>query len=694
MAYLNVHQSINLRKMMSTSNKSGFKGMITIFVLLFTLTQVNAQNYVVKTHSAPKGIWVFCGGQLPKGFTYRILRQKNKDAWVKLADLTFPESKEEVQGKMLNAQQSAGLNVSTLSDIRLNAVWQRLTDPLAEDLPLEMKDNYPLQQASGTAWFDAGSDSLASYVYKVQWIGRKDEVVRESVSVQASYPGKKPEANLTPLNIKSIAGGSVIAEFAVNDQGNMTSAKVFRSYYLRSGFEEIQAEPIYLKRDSALILQFTDKTAIEKVPYIYVVSPVDAAGNIGLSSPELRFFNIAEKSIIPSVTNFKATSVEQEKAIKLSWDLKDSKNVISIDIFKGADYDGEYIKIASVSSKDTTYLDHYANPVETYFYTIRLNGNYEQSPSAPRIPGILKASNVNHFPPQNLRLVQHKNIVSLSWERTEDDTRAYYVYRSIGKTYKMEQIGTIIISDSAFVTYTDTLPPTTEAGVYAYAVADQNTSYAISKITAPVFAHYQGINALPIPHDLTAIQLKPGILQVIWPNMRTESPFIQGYMLYRRAKSIDGTETEPLKPISAKMLNVVANNYIDSTAKEGMVYYYSLRTVADDEQTMSSASLETGITIRPALVSAAANVRVSPSGKSVSIQWDKPLGDDLKSAKLIRSTEGEEGTKEIAALDAVIETYTDTQVTAGQTYYYQLQMETKQGKKSRLTDPVGIKIYK
>jgi|GEM_PF-1721720 len=677
---------------MLVSNKTGFKRLMFAIALLFSATQVNAQNNTISTHAGPKGIWILCGSQLPKDFTYRILRQKSKEAWVKQVDLTFPKSKEELQGEMLKVQYLSGLNTGPLSDIGLKSIWERLTNGLTINLPNEMQENYPLRQANGTAWYDGTADSTAGYSYKVQLIGSKDEVITESVSKETHFPGKSLETLLSPLSIKSV-NGNIVGEYNVVDQGLMNTCKLFRSYYLRKGFEEIQGEPMFLTRDGALILQFTDKTTVEKVPYTYVVRSIDAAGNVGGFSAELSAFNVADKTIVPSVVNFKTSSVEKEKAIKLSWNLKNTKDVISIDIFKGADYDGEYVKIASVPSKDTTYMDHYANPVETYYYSIRLNGTYEKSPTSPRVSGILKASSGNYFPPQNLRLMQRKNIVNLVWKRTEEDTRAYYVYRSVGKTQRMERISPIIITDSAIVSYTDTLPKNMEPGLYAYAVTDQNTSYELSDLSKPVFAHIQGADPLPIPHDLNVLNEGTGVLRVSWPNMLNESPFIQGYRLYRRAKSVNDTLTEPLKPIGLGLLNPGTNSYRDSTVKAGMVYYYSLRTVGNDEDTMSSPSLEAGITIQPAVINGAANVRVFRSGTTVSIKWNNPIGDELKSARVIRSTEGNEEAEEIASLGAMVESFTDTKVTVGKTYYYQVQIETKQGKKSKMTDAVGIKIY-
>jgi len=678
---------------MLVSNKINLKRLMFTVLLPFYVVVVNAQNNTMSTHAGPKGIWILCGNQLPKDFTYRVFRQKNKEGWIKQTDISFPKNKEELQAEMMSAQGLSGLNNGPMSETRLKLNWERLTDPVVLNSPIEMQDNYPLRQANGTAWFDAAADSAASYTYKVQLIGKKDEVISESISKQASTPGKSPEADIAPLGIKSV-NGSIIGEFNIAKKGGMNACKVFRSYYLRKGFEEIPGEPIFLIRDSVLILQFTDKTAVEKVPYTYVIQPIDPAGNVGAFSQEMSVFNVADNTIVPSVVNFRTSSAEKEKAIRLSWKLKDTTDVVSIDIFKGDYYDGDYVKIASVAPADTAYLDHYANPVETYYYTIRLNGNYEKSPTSPRVSGMLKASRDNYFPPQHLRIMQNKNVINLAWERNEDDTRAYYVYRSIAGTQQMQQIGSIIITDSATVFYTDTLPTNARPGLYAYAVADQNTSYAISDLSKPVFANIQGAAPLPIPHGLKVLNAAKGSLQVIWPDMLLESPFISGYKLYRRANSIDGTIIEPVKPMNEALLDPQTNIYTDTTARPGMIYYYSLRTVSGDEATMSSPSLEAGITIQPTVVNGIANVRVFLSGKTVAVKWNNPIGDDLKSVRVIRSTDASEETEEIAGLSATAESFTDTKVTAGVTYYYQLQIENKQGKKSRMTDAVGIKIYK
>ncbi|RZL61619.1 MAG: hypothetical protein EOO93_12900 [Pedobacter sp.] len=559
------------------------------------------------------------------------------------------------------------------------------------NIPLELKDNYPLRSASGNAWFDATADSSINYTYKVQIINRKDEVLTENESKVTAYPAKPFATEIIPLSLKSV-NGTMLGEFELVNAGLMKSCKVFRSYYLRSGFEEIQGEPLFVDRDGKKIIQITDRTAVPKVPYTYAVIPVDAAGNFGNPSADLKAFNVVDNTIVPSVINFNTTSLETEKAIKLTWDIKDSKDIISIDIYKSKTYDTGYTKVASLAAKETSFLDTDVKPVETYYYAVTLHGAYEVSPSSPRVPGILKASNKNDFSPQNLSLVQDKNLVHLKWQRVEEDTRAYYVYRGNGANGKMEQISKLIITDSTNISYTDTLSQAAQAGIYYYAVADQNTSYAISQLSDKVIAYHKGINALPIPYNVVVRQANDGILQVIWPNMRAESGYINGYKLYRRAKSIDGKQEEALKQIGDNVISSTVNSYTDSTAKDGMVYYYSVKTVDDDQTTLSSPSLEAGITIQPIKINGVANVQIFSNDKAITVKWNNPIADDIKAIKVIRSAEGKED-EEIASLPPTISAFSDTKIIKGNTYYYQLQVENKQGKKSKMTDAVGVKIY-
>jgi len=672
---------------MKTFNHTAIK-ILAAALLLLTGIPTFAQTADVRVLAGRKGIWVICGDKLPKDFTYSIFRKKNKDPWAKAADVNFPASKDEILANLLNNSRLSGDKIASLSSERLAAIWQRITDAVTVNSPPEMQDNFALRQATGTAWYDGTADSAVFYQYKVQMTGKKTTPGAEALSRIVAWPGAKFNTVLKPLSIKPSMGG-VRCEFEIADKGIMTHCKIFRSYYLRGGYEEIDAQPMYNTQKDKLILTFTDNTAVAKVPYTYIVLPLDAAGNPGDFSPELRAFDVAEKTIAPSVTNFKTQSVETEKSVKLSWTLKNKKDIIAVSIYKSATYDGKYVKIASVRPMDTTYLDRFVRPIETYYYSIVLNGTYENSPNSPRVSGILRASNKNLFPPQNVRAIKKGNVVNLFWDKSQSDSRAYYIYRATGLKEEFRQIGPLIITDKTKLFFKDTLPLTNTPIYYQYAVASENTSYAISPKSSTVIVYADANISMPIPYDVSVKKVDDNSVRVIWPDMERSSG-ISGYMVYRRAKSTsDTTKTEALKPILNKPLPLKVNQFVDNTLAEGMTYYYSVRTIGVDTTLRSSPSLEAGYTTYLDLPSEVSNVRAFVSGKTVQLKWDNPMGQNIQSVKILRAMQGSP-VQELVTLGAGKDSYTDKDVTAGKVYYYSLVIQNSKGENSKNTPPVGI----
>lgn len=662
---------------------------ITVFTCLLTfwMIQANAQKNTITALAGHKGIWVVCGDALPKNFSYTLFRKKANADWVKIASINFPASKDALQAGYLNALRVSGNGITSLSDERLNALWDRLTSPVSANSPVEIGEDYALRQASGTAWYDAGADSAVNYTYKVQFIDPKKKEPIEFLSNNAIWPGRKFQADIKPLLVKPTRAG-LYAEFEIADKGHMTTCKIYRRYYLRSDYEEINVRPIFTTRNGKLILLFNDETAVEKVPYAYMVLPLDAAGNPGDFSPEIKAFDVPQKSIAPSVVNFRAKSAEAEKAVRLSWKFVSNKNIVSVNVYKGLRYDGKYMKIATLGPNDTTYFDHNVKPIETYYYTVVLNGTYEQSPASPRIPGILKAINKNLFPPQDIRLFQKDNMVRLFWKKNETDTRAYYVYRGTGKA-KIQQVGPVIITDSSVVAFTDTLPQVSTPTIFTYFIADENTSYAISPLSAGLVAYAQP--PLPIPYELNVRRTAGNKALLLWPNLQRESSTVTGYMLYRRIVDNKGKEVEAIKPLWLKPLAAAINQYTDTTtAIAGNTYYYSLRSTGDNGS-QSPASLEAGFKIDDDRPNPASNVRIFAAGNAIELRWDNPMGDKVKTIKILRALQGKKP-QEIVQLNPGSEKYTDKDVVAGGIYYYSFIVQNDKGKLSSATPLLGIHL--
>ncbi|WEK21417.1 MAG: hypothetical protein P0Y49_09730 [Candidatus Pedobacter colombiensis] len=665
------------------------KLMNLILVSCFVISSSFGQN--PKAVPGRAGIWIICGDKLPKGSGYKIMRQKGNAGWIDLAELRMPATVEQVRAELLNVQRIAGLDLAPISQVKLDSLWQRINARTNEFSPPEIQGDYALRSAIGTAWYDATADSLTSYNYKVQLLQKNAPPTEGQITGFTTYPGEKFSTDIKPVLINPSKEG-IYAEFEVVDQGKMTHCKVFRGYYMRSGYQEINVSPMFISRNNKLFISFTDKTAVEKVPYTYVLMPFDAVGNTGLQSPEIRAFNVPEKSIVPSVTNFKAISAEKEKAIKLSWKLPATQNITSVDIYKSRTFDGKYQKIASLGSSDSLYLDHLVDPITTYYYTIGLNGVYESSPLSPRVPGVLKASNENRFPPQNLQLRQNGQEVILTFSRMEPDTRAYHIYRARGREGIFEQLGLPIITDSSRIAFIDTIPATATSEVYAYAVADQNTSYVISPRTEAVYAYTSGSAKLPIPHDVYVRKTDDQKLQVIWPDMRRESATIQGYLLYRHVEPLDSTAKGTAAVLlSQSVIPATVNCYTDSLIEEGNRYFYSIKTVGETLKNSSSPSLEAGYTLYADIPGGLANVKAFGTGDAVELHWDNPMGQELRAIKIFRAEEGKPAV-EIASLPANKEAFTDKTVKTGNVYYYSFKVQNSKGKTSMPTTPIGIRL--
>ncbi len=237
-------------------------------------------------------------------------------------------------------------------------------------------------------------------------------------------------------------------------------------------------------REQHLII--ADESVVDKAQYSYYLIPFDYYGNDAKSTDTVNVYN-GNAGMIPSlVTRFRRISREKGKDIRLSWQLDNTEDIVSIDIYKALVYDGYYTHIASVAPGDTDFIDRNVLPVTSYYYSLVLNTAYGRTYPSVRIPVINKAGKSNDFPPANLKAIREGNTVSLSWEQAGKDIRGYYLYRSGSFTGQMQVVTGIIVNSDSIVRYVDTLAQVTDSPVLIYAVASVNSSENISPLSSRV----------------------------------------------------------------------------------------------------------------------------------------------------------------------------------------------------------------
>lgn len=642
--------------------------LIKLFYFLFILSA-----HVIHAQTAPSavagsnGIWILCGNQAAVDFQYRILRSSERNAdESEVASLKCPSNSAELQARLMDLS-SAGQKIRIPDKAVLDRIFLSLTANGNLDSLQIYKDNYVMLYALGLAWFDNGTVKNIKYSYTVEKVKGKTVMDRFPLA-SLSFPGKPCSAKLTPLNAQVLLNG-IHVEYQLTSPGNMQSCRIYRSYYQRTGFEELHVQPIFFKKENNWVLSFDDASAASKVPYSYFVVPTDAAGNEGEPSPLVNLYNEAGKSVAPSVTDIHTYSNTGNHAIHLGWRVNATRELVSIDIYKSMLYDGRYFKVASVGPSDTSWVDNNVNPVQNFYYSLVLNGMYGTSDPSPRISGMLQASEENYLPIQGLELTQAGRIVTLSWKRTEPNTHGYYLHRGIGYTGELIQRGILIPADSNEVSIKDTLPENPYPQVYSYAITDVNTSYKVGPYSNPVYAYDPGLLAIPVVASVQAFADGENV-RLLWENVAENSPFAGAYIVYRRATDAAGGEVE--KKAVLDTLDIVKNSFVDKNVKEGFKYFYSIVVVSHDRTLASQSSPEAAFDLAHGDYPNATDVKIFAGMGEVSLSWNNPVAEGFSGIRIWRGELGKEPAL-LTELQATESQYQDKSVAKGKTYFYQIQ---------------------
>jgi fibronectin type 3 domain-containing protein len=652
-----------------------------LFILLFFTTVSIAQQTPLAA-PAKNGIFVWCGHAFPKGFEYLVYIQQSY-GWKILSKMKFPENLSELNAR-INETLPLYPYLKAPSETEINRIWEKAKRTQEVDSVAPYSANPLIMEALGTGMMITEIDPGKDYSFKVVKSYSASRADTLSLIRNVRFPGKNLQTSFKPFDVKP-QGKSVIVEFEITNPDRMFDCEVYRSEYQRNKFELVSVSKLYYKKTGKSYISISDDGVVNGSGYSYYLIPYDAMGNTGPASETINVYNIPLTQLSVNLEKFNAKSMEKEDAIKLSWKLKQVKDIVSIDIYRSETYDGSYHKIISLGPSDTVYLDRSVKPVSAYFYTIRLNGEYQQSFPSPRIPAILKPNRPNIFPPKDLTLSRKGNLITLCWGKFEEDTRGYYVYRAEGFRGVPKQISAIILSDSEKVCYTDTLKETGSIQTYTYAVADVNTSYVISPLSEPVSVQVI-TSSLPVPTKIkTSLQNNKVLL--VWDDMAKNYPYVLGYRITRRVDDFNNKKVETAKTIA--LFRSDKNYMEDSLVVENHKYYYTVQCIGIDSINTGSPSQEVACFIYEVLPPVPSNLKLFSQENSIIIQWDEPFSEGIEGYKLYRSEKNQEPV-EIATLKAGTSEYTDQSVKKGKSYYYAIETINKKGKKSKRSDYIGI----
>lgn len=661
------------------------KQYIFLFISILSCQLLTGQPKAA-VHPGADGIYIFCGSELPKGFHYQISRKELNGDWQKIATLGFPRNKGDWQGRLTEASLK-NFNSRLPDSVSVEFGWGKLKLGDTVDSLYYLSANPVFQIAAGVGFWDITAKRGVKYQYQIGKTGRQAAASGDYTLLQGTYnwPGNPSAISIAPDTILT-GSQSVMINWRLANFGKMAGCRVFRTYYLKEEpFIEIRPDITYFVEDSKQYLSMEDKTVTDGQQYSYFIIPYDFYGNQAHSSDTIHVYNKMINTARSFVLDFKGKSMEEENKIRLSWKITRGEPLASIDIYKSLDYNGNYFRVSSVSPTDTLFDDFNVQPVTPYYYTLVLNTPFGRTFPSATLPVVFKANRKTSFPPQNLTAKRTGGLVHLQWTNPYSDVRAFYVYRMGSYSGNMTPIGQVVSSDT-LVTYTDTVANLPSSPVWSYAVASENTSYAISPLSARVNVPGNEKN-LPIP-AIQNIFVTKGNVEIFW-NDPEDVPG-RGFLIKRREAD------EEYRPLSSSVektfqtSSTLINSFTDTTAEPDHYYSYVVQFLGVNEGDSSSPSLPAGAFIPLDTPLPPNNVTAVQQKGNVLLQWELPLGVDFDEIHVYRATAGTELTL-LKTLKKDEVSFLDNSVKKGVDYFYWVAT-VRAGLEGRTDDPVGIKV--
>jgi len=656
-----------------------------LFLLAIVITSTaTAQPFKIRPYQT--GIFIFCGKELPKKFSYLIEKKSlTTDSWTAVAEVRAPQNEAACKAALLDLPVVIA-SKTKIEDGTISIFWKLVEKSTVLDSLFAFAMDPRYQSAAGCGWFDDGIKIPGTYQYRISKIARNGEKTPAGES-KVDFPGNPYNGTIEAVRYR-INESNVSISYKISDSLNTAGVKVYRSLYKAGNFSEVSADVLFTKEDNKMVALIRDGSVLKNVTYSYIAQPYDVLGNPGKATTDtLNIYNFTKAADIGIVESFDATQVPEKKGIELKWKLQNVLNVTSVDVFRSVSYDGRYAKIASLPADANTYFDSYQlQPAKAYYYYLQINNGYGYSLPSARIPSILKGTRLNFLPPQNLTASRNENKVTLTFQRLGADTRGYYVYRASGYTGPLVQLPRMLLSTDTLLSYNDTLPMSSLPNVYTYAVASVNSSYNISPLTERVSVTYSG-GMLPVPSAVNALWYNHKVF-VTWNNVSEQNAAISAYRIYRSVVDNDNAEKD-MKLVATTSFE--ENSYADSLVAAGVHYRYRIECVASDSADLSSLSMAAGIVIPSQLPLQPGSVSAYAADGKIVISWDLPEDKSIAAVRIYRATAGNDA-QLLKELPVTATQFEDVNAKPGQVFFYYIKTVNGEGAESEPTDAVSAKL--
>jgi titin len=501
-----------------------------------------------------------------------------------------------------------------------------------------------IANTTGLGYTDTTVTNGVTYYYKVSAYNSEGEgPLTNFVSV---IPGTVPSA---PQSLQATYGDSQVSltwTAPVNDGGFTISEYMI--------YRATSASGPYTNIANTTGLGYTDTSVTNGVTYFYNITAVNAEGE-GPSSNQV---SVTPATIPTAPQNLQATYGDSQ--VSLTWTAPSDDGGYTITkylVYRATASGGPYTNIANTTGLG--YTDTTVTNGVTYYYKVSAYTSEGEGPLTNFVsvtPGTVPSA------PQSLQATYGDSQVFLTWTAPVNDggftISEYMIYRATSASGPYTNI-----ANTTGLGYTDT--SVTNGVTYFYNIT------AVNAEGEGPSSNQVSVTPATVPSAPQNLQATYGDSQVslTWTAPANDGGYtISEYMIYR-ATSASGPYTN--------IANTTGLSYTDFSVTNGITYYYNVSAVTAEGEGASSNQ----ISVTPATVpTAPQNLQASAGDWQVSLTWTAPANDGgyaISEYMIYRATSAGGPYTNIANTTGL--GYTDTGVTNGVTYYYNVSAVNAEG---------------
>ena len=650
----------------------------TLFIL-FIAPDLGAQENVPAAIGTKKGIWIYLGNEIPKGFQYQILRKQGKEDFKLLGTTSYPSDektmKTKVEGYNLLFDNLDKLGDKEISVIRNYAAKNTTTDTIS-------LRNFPVMHlALGTAYFDDNVNSGESYQYNVRKINDRGTQVWEKTSNMVNFPVKTDILKPVFKNKQEYAS-QILLRWYVPIQKHLNSFALSRRVFGKGDFEKINAVKGFNSSKDTIYLIAVDTNVADPGFYEYSLIPLDIYGNEGPVSDPVSAGTI-RSSYNPVPDYFRAEGKEKDHQVKIEWSFRDKKYLRGIEIFRSSSFDNGFVRIALLSATDSSFIDVVPVANQNYWYYMVIDGPVAKSLPTAKVSVMFRNTGEKPLPPAETEAQTVKGGVKVFWSYREPYAKGFYVYRYVYDKAEYVQVSGLIPAGGEIYSFVDSAGVMKGNDINRYAVRAVNDVDQISDLSPSASASpgVKGVISSPLNPRLNPTD--KGIM-FIWDDLRNTEPSLLGYKIYRK---VNQDKNYSLLPNDT--LRNDKNYYRDTTLLPGKSYVYAVSSI-DFYGNESPKSVQVTYSIAAEYVMAPEIKSAVSTIDGIMISWGQVADRNITAIKVYRTQPGGRSSV-IATLQKDEEQYLDKTTSEGELYTYEISVITGDNKESNRCRGISVR---